>query len=103
MTLLIESAVKLVLDVVVLVAMGVIAGRKHHPRYLKLLAGSLAVAAAFTVYDWLPRFLLGYLFGVLLVAGAAVVLALYGRLKWKHAAIGALVFFTIHAAAGWFI
>ena len=103
MTFLIKSAVKLVLDVVVLVAMGVIVGRKHQPRYLKLLLGSLAVAAAYMAYDWLPRWLLGYLFVVPLVAAAAVVLAVFGRLRWKQAAVASLVFFLIHAVAGWFI
>ena len=103
MTFLITSAVKLVLDFLVLVAMGAILGRKKEPRYVKLLLGSLAVAAAYAAYDLLPRWLLGYLFVLPLIAAAAIVLAVYGRVRWKQAAVAATIFFVIHAVAGWFV
>ena len=95
MTFLIKSAVMLVLDVVVLVAMGVILGRKNQPRYLKLLAGSLAVAVAYLVYD-LTQPLFGYLLFVPVIAAPAVVLVVYGRLRWKQAAVASAVFFFVH-------
>ncbi len=101
MTFLVKSAVKFALDVVVLVAMGVILGRKRRPRYYKLALGALAVAGGYVAYDLLPRWLLGYLFVVPLAAAAWFVLVRFGRLRWKPAAIASLVFILIHTVAYW--
>jgi uncharacterized membrane protein YoaK (UPF0700 family) len=103
MTFLIRTALRLLLDVVVLVALGAILGRKKRPIYPKLAIGSLVVAAAYAAYDLLPRLLLGHLFVVPIVVAAGIVLAVFGRLGWKQAAVGSGIFFVTHVVAGWII
>jgi hypothetical protein len=102
MTVLIKSAAKLALDVLVLVGLGAILGRKRQPRYFKLLFGSLAVAVAYLAYDLLPRWMLGYLFIVPLFVAAGLVLAIFGRVSWKWAAAGSAIFVVTHTVVRFF-
>lgn len=103
MTILIKSAVKLVVDALVLVGMGAILGRKKGPRYVNLLLGSLVLALGFLAYDLLPRWMLGQLFVIPLFVGAAIVLAFFGRASWKWAALGAAIFVVTHYLIRWFV
>ncbi|MHC4400710.1 MAG: hypothetical protein ACYTG0_13625 [Planctomycetota bacterium] len=91
-------------DALILIGMGVLVDRKEGVRFWKLVAGSLVVAAgyaALTAFGHVLLWLLGYLFAIVPAAAAGAVLKIYGRLRLKQAAIGALISFGLHFVIGW--